>query len=142
MSAVILHPLPQVKAEARGWGNDPDQRITAAVSVLTSRDSDNDGTTRVDLHEGDLHKVSVMLRGDLSRANLNRTDLRGANLSDACLRRANLAGADLGAANLNCEFVAEKDLRGVLHEPERKPPGDCPPPGSQPQARPSHHRRY
>ncbi|MFB7260570.1 pentapeptide repeat-containing protein [Streptomyces nojiriensis] len=89
--------------------------VTAAAAVLASRDSRNDGTTRVNLFEADLHRVNLT-GGDLSNANLNLTDLRDANLSDviaydATLGDANLYGASLSGADLRGLILARADLR-------------------------------
>ncbi|WP_328786247.1 pentapeptide repeat-containing protein [Streptomyces sp. NBC_00273] len=89
--------------------------VTAAAAVLASRDSRNDGTTRVNLFEADLHRVNLT-GGDLSNANLNLTDLRKANLReailyDATLGDANLSGASLSRADLRGVILARADLR-------------------------------
>ncbi|WP_328966244.1 pentapeptide repeat-containing protein [Streptomyces virginiae] len=91
--------------------------ITAALTVLASRNSRNDGTARVDLRETDLHHVRLR-GGDLNNANLNLTDLRDAQLYDAILYDATLGdadlrGADLGGADLRGVILAQADLRGA-----------------------------
>ncbi|WP_051893285.1 pentapeptide repeat-containing protein [Streptomyces erythrochromogenes] len=82
--------------------------ITAALTVLASRNSRNDGTTRVDLREADLRQIRL-IDGDLNNANLDLTDLRGAILSRAILYDATLGDADLRGAHLQLA-----DLRGAI----------------------------
>ncbi|MBT2446223.1 pentapeptide repeat-containing protein [Streptomyces sp. ISL-43] len=79
--------------------------VTAALTVLTSRDSRNDGTTRVDLFEADLPRAKLA-GGDLSNANLDRTDLHNANLRGALLYDATLGGADLAPRGVTARWRA------------------------------------
>ncbi|MFE6848658.1 pentapeptide repeat-containing protein [Streptomyces sp. NPDC057686] len=89
--------------------------VTAAASVLKSRNSRNDGTTHVNLHKVDLRQADLRY-GKLGGANLNSADLRAVDLShadlhDARLNAADLRNARLGGAGLSDAWLNGADLR-------------------------------
>ncbi|BCL33436.1 pentapeptide repeat-containing protein [Streptomyces aurantiacus] len=90
-------------------GREPDSDIQAAATALATRNSDHDGTVRVDLHGADL-RGAELTGADLRGASLTDADL-GANLTGADLRDANLTGADLTGAFLHGADLRDADLR-------------------------------
>ncbi|MFE5519823.1 pentapeptide repeat-containing protein [Streptomyces virginiae] len=88
--------------------------ITAALTVLKSRDSRHDGGVHVDLHDTGLYGAQLgamnLTGADLTGADLGHADLTAANLTGANLTRALLDGADLGHAKLTGADLLQADL--------------------------------
>ena len=98
----------------------PTTDIQAILKVIGRRETTgkNRGNDRLDLSNTHLHGV-VILRADLSGADLSGADLSGAllgraDLSGALLGGADLGGATLSGADLNGAFLERADLNGAF----------------------------
>ena len=78
--------------------------IQAALSVLGSRNINNDGKGKL----------------NLSEARLNGADLRGANLTGADLSKAHLRGANLSGTNLSKADLSYTDLSEAIFSDTRE----------------------
>ena len=93
----------------------PTTDIQAILKVIGRRETTgkNRGNDRLDLSNTHLHGV-VILRADLSGADLSGALLGRADLSGALLGGADLGGATLSGADLNGAFLERADLSGAL----------------------------
>lgn len=81
--------------------------VQAALAVVARRDTDHDGSARVDLR-------SICLPGaELPSARLDSVDLTGAYLCNADRASAGLARASLGGADLTGAKLTDTDLTGA-----------------------------
>jgi len=94
--------------------------IQVAIDVLISRSPKNDGPTRVNLEQADLHGTTLLGSAD-SRASLQGSSLRGALLSGSNWDGVDLSGAYLLEARLNDVVMFECNLsRAVLARAQLK----------------------
>ncbi|WP_420117271.1 pentapeptide repeat-containing protein [Micromonospora sp.] len=110
--------------------SNPPVDIQAALTVLSRRDSNRDGTVGAGVEDPSPRRLNLsntdLIGADLSGADLSRANLRGAylldadlsnaNLANANLNEANLRGADLGRANVRDAALLRADLRGASLE--------------------------
>lgn len=100
------HP-PKAPVPGQEAALDPKAEVTAALSVLTTRDPLHDGTGPVNLTGAYLGSAS-MDNAQLDRAILNSAKLPLAEMNDAHLYKAQFGGADLQDTKLR-----RADLRGA-----------------------------
>ena len=99
-------------------GNGPRTDVQAALTVVTSRNTANDGsTTIVDLADTQLVGANLvganLVGADLFSANLGDAYLESADLADANVGDATLTDAELGGANLTHALLTDSDLTGA-----------------------------
>ncbi|MFE2267143.1 pentapeptide repeat-containing protein [Streptomyces griseosporeus] len=109
-------------AKPPAHGQDVPADVNAALTVLTTRDTAQDGNFRLDLRSAWLpgteigrvmpYEPAALAQADLRGMHLRGTklvaDLRGSNLSNADLR-----DADLDLSTLSGAFLVKADLRGA-----------------------------
>lgn len=86
--------------------------IQAALTALGSRNTDHDGTARIDLRKANLYGADLT-HANLYGADLTHADLREADLTHAYLYDADLTDADLTGAKLFEADLREADLTGA-----------------------------
>jgi hypothetical protein len=97
------HPVPAGRPTKPPFPGPPTD-IQAALTVVGTRNTAQDGQTTVDFDGAQLVFAQLsalhLSRADFSKADLGATNLRGADLTGADLTGADLAGADLTGADL------------------------------------------
>lgn len=117
--------LPPSSAPQEGHTGRPTTDVQAAITVVTSRDTADDGAaTVVDFSDADLSGANLaganLAGADLSGADLSGADLVGAKVADANLAVAKVVGADLTSADLARADLSHANLSGAdlgTHEP-------------------------
>ncbi|MEW2195205.1 pentapeptide repeat-containing protein [Streptomyces microflavus] len=105
-------------AKPPGKGQGVPADVHAALTVLATRDTKQDGAFRLDLHGAKLPSITLTATGisaaALHKANLRNTDLHGADLRNTNLSGANLRNTDLSGAILSGTYLRDTYLGDAL----------------------------
>jgi pentapeptide repeat protein len=129
LCAFVRDHAPSIPGRRGGIPPPPPTDIQAALTVVGSRNTANDGhTTVVDLNHTQLASAQLVDASfpgaNLFGANLTAAHLRGAILAGANLENANFVGADLRDATLTGAESLGADFGGaVLFSREPRPGG-------------------